>query len=95
MRSEIGGGRTSAQDSTSAYYMHKMLLELKKPQASDITPVFRLTKAKKITNGVVVSQSLDNLAAVAGSKNSSAPQSPKMHKVKLFEYQNKNRVSQE
>ena len=27
--------------------MRSMLMELKKPQASDITPIFRLTKARK------------------------------------------------
>ena len=67
MRSEIGG-RASAQDSASTY-MRSMLMELKKPQPSDIIPVFRLTKARKKSSAEVTSQQASN-----GS-------SPKMHKV--------------
>ena len=70
MRSEIGG-RASAQDSASTY-MRTMLMELKKPQPSDIIPVFRLTKARKKSNVEVISQQASN-----GS-------SPKMHKVQLM-----------
>lgn len=31
LRSELNGGRSSAQDSSSAFYMHKMMLDLKRP----------------------------------------------------------------
>ena len=82
MRSEIGG-RASAQDSASTY-MRSMLMELKKPQPSDIIPVFRLTKARKKSSAEVTSQQASN-----GS-------SPKMHKVQLINEKPKQQhVSQE